>query len=267
MPHDVAPTEGTRPDLTMFDPEAGMRRMMLLCTAVALSAAACADDPTTTDDALFSFGVQGNLYEVTVENLTAGQPFTPPLIATHRPSTRMFSVGQAASLGVQEIAENGNLAPLMAALQADRHVADFAALFGPTVPPVLGGESVTGQLRANLGATRLSWVSMLVCTNDGFTGSNSVRLPLHLGESIMLYTNGYDAGTEINTESFDDLVPPCGPLTGVDSQGRGTGESNPALAEGGVIHHHPGIHGNADLIPAIHGWIDPVARVTITRVE
>jgi hypothetical protein len=42
--------------------------------------------------------------------------------------------------------------------------------------------------------------------------------------------------------------------------------SNPALAEGGVIHHHPGIAGVADLVPAIHGWTDPVAEITVERV-
>jgi hypothetical protein len=43
--------------------------------------------------------------------------------------------------------------------------------------------------------------------------------------------------------------------------------SNPALAEGGVITHHPGISGGNDLVPGVHGWTDPVARVTITRVN
>ena len=46
----------------------------------------------------------------------------------------------------------------------------------------------------------------------------------------------------------------------------GTGTSNPALAEGGVIAHHAGILGGADLVPAIHGWDvnAPVARITVT---
>jgi hypothetical protein len=34
-----------------------------------------------------------------------------------------------------------------------------------------------------------------------------------------------------------------------------------------VIHHHEGILGIADLVPAIHGWIDPVAEVVIERVS
>jgi hypothetical protein len=53
---------------------------------------------------------------------------------------------------------------------------------------------------------------------------------------------------------------------GVSSGEPGTGMSNPALAEGGVIHHHLGIEGGADLLPEVHGWTDPVTLVTITRV-
>jgi hypothetical protein len=244
-----------------------MMKPVTWCAAAVLGAAACTPDMPSAPDPAFAFGSEGSVYEVTVENLTANQPFTPPLVATHRAAVHIFRVGQAASEGVRQIAENGDLDPMIAAIEADRHFADYAVLFGPDVPPVLGGQVVSGQLRASLGATRLSWISMLVCTNDGFTGSTSVALPRQVGDAVSFLTNAYDAGTEINTENFDDLVPPCGPLTGVDSQGRGTGVSNPALAEGGVIHHHPGIQGSADLIPAIHGWTDPVARVTVTRVE
>jgi hypothetical protein len=45
----------------------------------------------------------------------------------------------------------------------------------------------------------------------------------------------------------------------------GTGVSDPALAEGGVIQHHAGIEGGSDLDPAIHGWTDPVARIRVKR--
>jgi hypothetical protein len=107
---------------------------------------------------------------------------------------------------------------------------------------------------------------MLICTNDGFTGVNSLSLPNKVGDSVTVLTAGYDAGTELNTEDFADIVPPCQGLVGVSSGEPGTGVSNPALAEGGVIHHHPGIAGGADLVPAIHGWTDPVARVDVTAI-
>jgi hypothetical protein len=125
---------------------------------------------------------------------------------------------------------------------------------------------MTFTIRADKGAHRLSWASMLICTNDGFTGVNSLSLPKKAGDSVTALTAGYDAGTELNTEDFADIVPPCQGLIGVSSGEPGTGDSNPALAEGGLIHHHPGIRGGADLLPAIHGWTDPVARIDVTAI-
>jgi hypothetical protein len=107
---------------------------------------------------------------------------------------------------------------------------------------------------------------MLICTNDGFTGVDGVRLPKS-GRTVTFMTAGYDAGTEINTEDFADIVPPCQGLMGVSSGEPGTGTSNPALAEGGVIMHHEGIQGGSDLVPAVHGWRDPVARITISATN
>lgn len=98
-------------------------------------------------------------------------------------------------------------------------------------------------------------------------GLAALQLPNGVGESVTADTNGYDAGTEINTEDFADIIPPCPVLSGVPSSDPGTGESNPALAQNGVIEHHPGIQGGNDLLPAVHGWTDPVARITVTRIE
>ncbi|MDX1748163.1 MAG: hypothetical protein R3324_19690, partial [Halobacteriales archaeon] len=59
---------------------------------------------------------------------------------------------------------------------------------------------------------------------------------------------------------------PCPVLTGVESDDEGTGMTDPDLAEDGVIRVHPGIQGDADLDPSIHGWTDPVGRIDIERV-
>jgi hypothetical protein len=211
-------------------------------------------------------------YEVTISDLTAGQPLTPPVVATHRAATSMFTVGQPASFALKEIAENGNLAPMISQVESDKHVADSAAASAPLVPAGLPGSamfgpSVTLTVSASEGAKFLSFASMLICTNDGFTGVDSLRLPKDVGDAVIVRSAGYDAGTELNTEDFADIVPPCQGLVGVSSGEPGTGTSNPALAEGGVIHHHPGIVGGADLLPAVHGWTDPVAEITVERVS
>jgi len=210
-------------------------------------------------------------YEVTITNLEAGQPLTPPIVAVHRGSTDVFDVGSAASAGIQQLAENGNSGPLRAWLEANRHVTAIAEAGAPLVGPGSPGEahgftdSVTFTIQTSGDGRFLSWASMLICTNDGFTGVDRLKLPSRVGASVHAYTAGYDAGTEINTESFADMVPPCQALGGLTPMG-GTGESNPTLAEDGVIHHHAGISGGADLSVGFHGWSDPVATIVVTRV-
>jgi hypothetical protein len=219
-------------------------------------------------------------YEVTIENLTsdtptesppaAGQWFTPPVIATHRPSTGMFTVGEPASFEVKEIAENGNLGPMQDALVADKHVGEFvvAAVDDNMLPPPLApGNYVSVDISGDRGRKYLSFVSMLICTNDGFTGVDTIRLPKKVGDTVTMETDGYDAGTEMNTEDFADMVPPCPGLSGVETDDMGTGTSDPTIAEDEVIRKHPGIRGGVDLAPLVHGWEDPVGRITIERID
>jgi len=48
------------------------------------------------------------MYEVTITNLTPGQPITPPLLVTHSENAGFFTVGEMASNGIQQLVENGN---------------------------------------------------------------------------------------------------------------------------------------------------------------
>ena len=208
-------------------------------------------------------------YSVTITNLTPGQPLTPPLVATHKSSVRLFAGGQPASEGLKEIAENGNLEPLMATLGADPNVSDLAVAGAGDPPPLMPGQTVTFEIQAEPGFRFLSYASMFICTNDGFTGDR-VYMPIRIGRPVSTPTFAFDAGTEMNTEQFADIVPPCPALTGVESSVPGTGTSNPALAEGGVITRHAGVtttSGSDTLLASVHGWTPqvPVAVMTVTR--
>ena len=193
-------------------------------------------------------------YELTVINEATGlQPLTPPLAATHRKPISMFTVGEAASHALEQIAENGNLAPMYDWLTSEHHVSDVEVAGGPVLP----GAEATLVIEAERGAKYLSFVSMLVCTNDGFTGVDGLRLPAKVGDVVTVHTDGYDAGTEPNTEAADDLVGGCPAGTGVNNE----------PVEDEVIRHHPGIQGGAALDPATYGWDDPVATVIVTRIQ
>jgi hypothetical protein len=213
-------------------------------------------------------------YRVTITDLTGGQPLTPPVVATHGGKHELFEVGQPASVGVREIAENGHNAPLLAFLEADpfnRISAFEQAGDRPLVPARRPGSAmfpdrVTFEINSRPSARRLSFVSMLICTNDGFTGVDSLRLPARRDRTVEAETQAYDAHTELNTEDFADIVPPCQALIGVGSGEAGSGVSDPAIAEGGVIAHHAGIVGGSDLVPEVHGWTNPVASIAVTRI-
>ena len=232
--------------------------------AVAAAAAALAVAPAAE-------AKPADTFEVTFTNLTGGQPLTPAVAATHRGRNELFRVGDRASFGLKEIAENGNNAPMLSRLASDRDVSDFLeAPGGPLVPAGTPGDTMFGQsttftITADRGARRLSLASMLICTNDGFTGVNGLRLPRKAGHSVTVETMGYDAGTEANTEDLADMVPPCQGLIGVTGE-PGTDQSDPALAQNDVIRHHSGITGRRDLEPGVHGWDvnAPVARIAVT---
>jgi Spondin_N len=236
--------------------------------AVAVTAAALAATPAAEAE-------RADTFEVTFTDLTSGQPLTPAVAATHRGSDELFRVGDPASFGLKEIAENGNNAPMLSRLGLERNVSDvLEAPGGPLVPAGTPGDAMFGQsttftITADRGARHLSLASMLICTNDGFTGVNSLSLPRRVGDSVTVETMAYDAGTEANTEDFADMVPPCQGLIGVSSGEPGTGQSDPALAQNDVIRHHPGVTGRRDLVPAVHGWDvnAPVAQITVTATD
>jgi hypothetical protein len=239
-----------------------MQRRKILA-AVAAAAAALAATPAAE-------AKRADTFEVTFTDLTSGQPLTPAVAATHRGRNELFRVGDAASFELKEIAENGFNRPMLDRLGADGDVSDVVEASGPLVPAgspgdVMFDQSTTFPITADRGARRLSLAAMLICTNDGFTGVNSLRLPRSVGDSLTVETMAYDAGTEANTEDFADMVPPCQDLIGVTGE-PGTGQSDPALAQNDVIRHHTGITGRRDLVPAVHGWDvnAPVARITVT---
>lgn len=255
-----------------------MRMRVLLPAVAVLAAAACNDmtEPTSPELQLDPAFANANAsesasdmrsYEITVSNLTSGQPFTPPAAVTHRGAVDLFEAGDAASYEVKEIAENGNLGPLLMALDENKHVSSVVVAVAGDPPPVMPGSSVTFEIEAEDGAQFFSFVSMLICTNDGFTGLDRVKLPNQVGASATYMAGAYDAGTEINTEDFADIVPPCQGLIGVSSSDAGTGTSDPTLAEGGVIRHHEGVVGGVDLVENVHGWAGAVAHVEIVRVS
>jgi hypothetical protein len=228
------------------------------------------DDDNGDDDNGDDNGDDGRRYRATVANLTPGQPFTPPAVAAHLPEVEVFAVGDEANEPTRQLAENGNLEPLVGLVEDTDAIRGAAVGDGPLVPAEDPGD--TGlpyftelHLSAGPEATALTFIAMLIATNDGFVGLDTVPLPEEVNGSRTYYANGYDAGTEQNTERFADIVPPAKTLIR-GGEPEGTTESNPDIAEDGVVTPHPGIQGVGNLPPSVYDWREPAAVVQVERL-
>lgn len=204
-------------------------------------------------------------YEITIENLTTGQPLSPGVVAIHTKQASVFTVGEAASEGVRLIAENGDPSVAEPALAGTPGVNDVVATprpVGCVGCPGPFASTLTLQLDAAANANRLSLAVMLICTNDGFVGLDGVPLPGGF-EPATYDAMGYDAGTEANEETAESLVDPCGAIGPVAIAADGM---NTRTATSMPIAPHPGIGGGADLTAA-HAWNEPAARVTVRRIR
>lgn len=238
--------------------------------------AACADDtapPTSIvataaskvakSDKATDAGV--HRYRVTLENLSTGQVFSPGVLATHTKDVSVWSDGASASEGIRLIAEDGDEVRAVADVASMNGV--FAVVDIDTPTNRVGGQAPLPnpqvfEITARGNANRLSLAVMTICTNDGFTGLDGVKLPS--GSKAEVYSAGvWDAGTEQNNELFNQIVDPCGMAGPVPAPADGNGR----VATSDVIRRHPNIQGVGDLSPALHGWQGPVARITIERID
>lgn len=112
-------------------------------------------------------------YEVTVTNLTSGVHFSPLVLAAHPESARVFAPGMPASEELRAVAEGGDATALAAALES---LGAAVALDDMLLAP---GETRTFLVSdgGNPENTRLSIAGMLLPTNDGFVGLDSLALP------------------------------------------------------------------------------------------
>ncbi len=200
-------------------------------------------------------------YEVTITNLTTGQPLSPGVVFTH--TRRNSFLRGKASEGLRLIAENGDPSVAVMELGDARGVADVVATSAPIHR--VGGpgpDMLTTTISARANARYLSLAVMLICTNDGFTALRGVKLPRGY-EPKTYYARAYDAGTELNEETSATVVDPCfaiGPTMG-------SADGNARTATDRRIRYHRGIKGGADLDPALHNWNGPIARVTVQRIK
>lgn len=213
-------------------------------------------------------------FAVTVKNLTNGIYFTPLLVTAHDGDTHLFETGSPASEALQAMAEGGDFSGLVEMVGGqDRDTSVYFHPEGDLLPP--GG--ITSNIPFNTNRTRnryLSLTAMLLPTNDGFVGLDSLRIPRIPG-IYRYFLFGYDAGTEANDEIVNGGGAPNAPgIPAAPGGDAGTGGSGVAdFDTNATVHIHRGVIGDtdnpqgeggiSDLDSAIHRWLNPVAEVII----
>jgi hypothetical protein len=199
-------------------------------------------------------------YEVTVTNLSEAQPLSPPALILHRGGYQPWQVGSAASGGLEQLAEGGSTEALLAEAAAHPEVKATAADTAVILPGASSSVIIKSRDYHDLS---LSLAAMLVNTNDGFTGVNAEpvgSLAWHGRRHIELMA--YDAGTEANSESAA-TVP--GPAAGGEGYNGARDDRDTVGGHPGVVSADDGLAGSA--LNASHRFDNPVARVTITRLQ
>ncbi|MEO0972517.1 MAG: spondin domain-containing protein [Pseudomonadota bacterium] len=197
---------------------------------------------------------QADTFEVAVTNITPGVQFTPILVVAHSSDVALWDLGAPASDELAFLAEDGDTTPLQDVLATlPELVSDFGATEGLTDPGVSASVIVEGGGEFN----RISVAAMLLPTNDSFVGADSLPAPRRVGTSRTFFVAGLDAGSEPNDEVCANIPgPTCG----------GAGAS-PGEGGEGFVHVSRGIAGIGDVSVAQYDWRNPVARVTITRLD
>jgi len=200
-------------------------------------------------------------------NLTHGSHFTPLLVSAHSSDLHLFKISTAASSSLQAMAEGGDTSGLItehSALSADLIDNPAAGLTAP-------GQSVNFDMLTQESNTHLSIVGMILPSNDGFVGLDSLTIPTEEG-TYTYYLKGYDAGTEANDEIVNGAGAPGAAGIPADPLGQnGSGATGVTSIENNTqVHIHRGVLGDtdssggaSDLDSRIHRWLNPIARLVI----
>jgi hypothetical protein len=230
------------------------RSLSLAVSAIVLAAAsgsAVAQMAAAPMGGMAPASADKRLIQVTIENLTTGQNFSPSFFVSHNASrTPVFEVGATASEALWSVAEGGNIGPFSSAAAGALASGEIGDAVVPVHTPT--GATRTFYITVDAEHPLLTGVWMLGMTNDGFGGFAGYDA-YGLRGPVTLDIQGYDAGSEINNEARGFL----GAL----------GEGNMRDPENGVITLHAGIRGDKDAPAAWNFDPEHVARVTLSPVD
>ena len=191
------------------------------------------------------------LFEVSVINLTAGQPFSPITVLAHNSEYKMFAMGSEASVALETMAEGGDNSKL---LETVSHSVAGAGVLTP-------GSSEKLSIALD-NADKLTITGMLVQTNDTFLAYQGIDISaLEVNGVWKSEVRAYDAGTEKNTETAA-TVPAQG---GEGFNAERDDVANFVSISSGVVTQADGLATSA--LSQMQRFDNSVAFVKITRVQ
>jgi|TARA_R110001583_G_scaffold182779_1_gene340911 hypothetical protein len=240
------------PTLSLITKRSLSKSKLTLITTLALLLSACNDNdgPTvvTPEPAEYS-------YTVTVTNLTYAQPLSPLGIILHSDS-KMWLVGDAASLALEKLAESGDNTDFLAESNA------LATSSGAGV--ILPGTASTVEISTtDRMATYFTAATMLVNTNDAFSGLTGIDISTIAVDGKKSWNlNVYDAGTELNSEAMGTIPGPADGGTGFDAS---RDDVDFVGYHSGVVSQDDGL--SSSVLTQAHRFDNPAIKLTITRTK
>ena len=229
---------------------------ILLAVMLVTMLAACNHDDDDDDDMQSMTS-----YEITVVNASNGQPLTPVAVVAHTSGYQAFMLGSSASVGLEMLAEGGDVSQFITDADADANVVTTASsVNGPFGPGATEMVTVDVTPNSNL---QISVVAMLANTNDAFTGLANVSVGnLMMGESISKMAHVFDAGTEGNSETAATMP---GPAAGGEGFNAMRDDTDFVSIHAGVVTSDDGLTTSA--LNESHRWLGAAAKITITRIQ
>ena len=202
-------------------------------------------------------------FDVSVTNLTNAQPLSPVAVIAHQSGYSFFSVGSSATVGLEEMAEGGDNSALLAAADADAMVTVTASGVAPIGPAT--SETVTVDLlESELTGLRISVATMLVNTNDAFSGLNGMQVDsMAVGDVLNIRSIAYDAGTEADSEEATTIPGPAAGGEGFNAAR--DDQADRVSMHSGVVSRDDG-YATSDLTEQ-HRFDNPVVQIRIERTE
>ncbi|PZO55306.1 MAG: PEP-CTERM sorting domain-containing protein [Phormidesmis priestleyi] len=208
--------------------------------AIASTVAATA---TLVSTLAFAPIAQAATLRITLDSLspTNGTALTPTWFGFHDGSFDLYNRGEAATLGLERLAEDGTIDDINAEFLANGGGTVQGALFGPTAPPILPGESTSILIDVDASAVSsryFSYAAMLLPSNDFFI-ANGNPLAFRIFDDAGRFLGAdftvtgqqvLDSGTEVNDELFETTA-----FLGQSVPNTGTTEGGTVQLAGGFI--------------------------------